>query len=63
MENENRIRILKDNDGHTYFVPVGDEDEFYKWVDDVEDDKFHPGNWMSIGCSLSVFTFVDPREG
>ena len=59
-----RVRILSDGDGHTYFVPVGKEDAFQTWLDAGPYWEGYSGEDFSeyvIGCSLTCYTFADPK--
>jgi hypothetical protein len=58
-----RFRFLKDDDGHTYLIQVGKEEEFARWLDagpyweNYEGEEFE-----SIGCHPSCYTFTNPLE-
>jgi hypothetical protein len=60
-----KIRIMSDDDGHTYFIPVGKERDFQKWLDagpywegyDGEDFSGH-----CIGGSVEAYVFSNPEE-
>jgi hypothetical protein len=60
-----RCRILSDDDGHTYFVPVGQEKAFQAWLDAGpywEDYEGLDYRCYEIGSSLSCFTFSNPER-
>lgn len=58
-----RIRIMSDDDGHDYFVPVGKEKAFREWLaagpywENYKGEEFE-----SIDSALSCFTFENPQE-
>lgn len=59
---QQRYRLMSDNDGHKYIIPVGQEDNFYSWVEGEEegiDSKFNFEAQMLGGSRL---TFTDPKE-
>ena len=57
----NRIRIMQDDDCHTYFVSVGQEKAFNAYVDS-EGELDMPDGVERLGSHLSCYTFADPRE-
>jgi hypothetical protein len=60
-----RIRIMTDDDGHTFFVPVGQEAAFEAHLESVYGDDEElpmPDGVVSIGSSLTCYTFADPEE-
>lgn len=58
-----RIRILRDDDCHTYFVPVGLEAAFEAYLESVENDELPiPEGVIRVGRHLSCYTFADPEE-
>ena len=68
-----RYRLLSDNDGHYYLVPVDylvpveSENAFNEWVDSFnEDEESDPDGYVklgaqSLGCSPPCVSFVDPK--
>lgn len=59
---EQRYRILADESGHEYFIPVGPaEAEFEEWVRATEEDE-DPGDLDFNNNRIDGrFTFTDPR--
>jgi hypothetical protein len=58
------VRILKDDDGHTYFVQVGKEQEFQAWLDAVYSDVADPttpDGVTRLNSHLSCYVFRDPE--
>jgi hypothetical protein len=58
------IRILQDDDGHTYFVPLDKENDFHEWLAAVEAGEEWSGvgfEGYEIGGALSCFVFYDPE--
>jgi hypothetical protein len=65
MSTDKRIRILDDDDGHTYFIPLGKEIAFQKWLDAGPYWEGYEGEDFSryaIGSHLSCFSFSNPEE-
>ena len=62
-----RWRLMSDNDGHDYLVPVGKEVDFDNWVDSFNgEDQGDPDGYLrlgcqSLGCCPTRLTFTDPR--
>jgi hypothetical protein len=59
-----RYTIVSDNDGHDYVIPVGEDEQFYAWVDAMEDGQDYAGKDFEpyrLGGSLSLLSFTDPR--
>jgi hypothetical protein len=60
-----RVRILTDDDGHDYVIPVGKEDAFQAWVnagpyrEDYHGEDFAES---ALGCALSCYSFGDFQE-
>ena len=60
-----RYRLVTDNDGHDYVIPVSEEDAFYAWVAVEEGDGVVSifGNKDYNECRVNrPITFTDPRE-
>jgi len=60
-----RYRLLPDDDGHDYVIPVGKEDAFQAWVEHGpywEDYTGEDFNECRLGCSLSCYSFTDFQE-
>lgn len=61
-----RVRILKDDDGHTYLVPVNRVAEFKAWLAAAPDYwEGYTGEDLSdwaLGSHLSCYTFGNPEE-
>ena len=59
-----RFRLLSDDDGHKYLVPVDKEAAFYEWLnagpywENYEGEEFE-----SLGSHFSTYSFCDPRQG
>jgi hypothetical protein len=51
-----RYRLMGDDSGHEYFVPVGKEQEFDKWVSEESGEIDFSQNRID-----GRFTFIDPR--
>jgi hypothetical protein len=61
-----RYKLLKDDDGHAYIIPVEKEEEFEKWVRATTDNEDYEGpsfEHLVIGGSPSLVTFTDPQVG
>lgn len=59
-----RYTIVSDNDGHDYVIPVGEDEQFYAWVDAMEGDQDYDGKDFEqhrLAGALSLLTFTDPR--
>ncbi len=60
-----RMCFVKDDDGHTYLIPVDQRAAFETWMEagpfweGYEGPEFFGA---SIGCSASRYSFVDPQE-
>ena len=57
-----RYELLSDESGHDYVVPVGNQKEFYAWVDATDcygtfDGKSFEGYRMTV----NRLTFTDPQ--
>lgn len=58
---ERPLMIIKDNDGHTYLIPVGDEERFHRWVAYMEgesDEKWDGYEYDPLGSHLSCYQIV-----
>ena len=59
---QQRFRLVSDNDGHDYVIPVEKTNEFYKWLDDEERSTYDEcGKYDEYRTER--FTFTDPRRG
>ena len=61
---EQRYRIMGDDSGHDYFIPVGQEKDFEKWVASFSDeceDEYYQGPDFQENRIDGRFTFTDPR--
>jgi hypothetical protein len=62
---EARYRFMKDNDGHTYLIPVGQEKAFRTWVEACMDEDGNDVGPQFDGWKLdgdpARFTFTDPQ--
>lgn len=61
-----RVRIMEDDDGHAYLVPVGREKEFVEWLAHAPYWEGYKGVDCSawrIGSHLSCYTFGNPEKG
>ena len=60
-----RYKLLSDDDGHDFVVPVEQEKAFDLWLQSVYDpmceDLPMPEGVQSIGGSPSLLTFTDPQ--
>lgn len=55
-----RYKFLRDESGHTYLVPVEEEEGFYKFVDGEE--EYYDYYWsMALPFSLSRYTFENVK--
>jgi hypothetical protein len=60
-----RYCLVKDDDGHTYLVPVEEKELFDELLDsgeDGEDDFITHFDPMRLGCHPSCLTFTDPKQ-
>lgn len=60
-----RFRLLSDDDGHRYLIPVGKEKAFYAWIAAGPYWEGYTGedfNECSLGCSLPCYSFTDFQE-
>lgn len=60
-----RYRLVTDGDGHEYIIKVWQTNDFYQWVDYMED---HEGVWTGHDFNEDridggVLTFTDPKVG
>jgi hypothetical protein len=58
---ELRYRIVGDNSGHKYYIPVDRTDDWSKFTELDEDDE---RSWAVPGYAVRIdgdFTFTDPR--
>lgn len=58
---EQRYRLLNDDDGHRYFIPVGSESTFRAWVDSSYENVGYEGPDFSENRIDGRFSFTDPR--
>lgn len=59
-----RFRLLSDDDGHDYIIPVGEEKQFEAWVAATSNDEEYEGKSYedkAIGGAPSLISFTDPR--
>lgn len=66
-EIKNRVRIMNDDDGHSYLVPVEAVREFEAHLESVyneQDDDIAPmpDGVEALDSHLSCYSFVDPRR-
>lgn len=60
-----RFRLLSDDDGHDYVIPVGKEDAFQAWIEAgpyLEDYHGEDFAEYALGCSLTCYSFADFQE-
>lgn len=65
MKTEQRYRIMGDDSGHEYFVPVDQESLFEQWVaytEEVHADLDYTGPDFEDNRIDGRFTFTDPRN-
>jgi hypothetical protein len=65
MKTEQRYRIMSDDSGHEYFVPVEQEQQFEQWVaytEEVFADLDYDGPEFDVNRIDGRFTFTDPRN-
>lgn len=57
-----RYRLLSDDCGHKYTIPVGREKDFYLWVESLlgENDTYKGENFTRYRVDGRL-TFADPR--
>jgi hypothetical protein len=58
---DKRFRVLSDNDGHHYIIPVGHEGDFYSWVEATEDDVESEFDFENNRINNSGWTFTNPK--
>lgn len=58
-----RFKLLHDESGHDYIVPVEQEELFYQWVDASENDfeDYTGKNFEDLRVGSSGWTFTDPQ--
>lgn len=56
-----RYRTLGDDSGHDYIVPVGQEGDFYAWVNAMEEGKNTDLDFEACRINNSGWTFADPQ--
>jgi hypothetical protein len=63
-----RYELLSDNSGHEYVIAVGDDEEFYEWVQSTEseevdeDDEIYEGrDFEDRRMTRHNLTFLDPQ--
>jgi hypothetical protein len=67
MLHNQRYKLLSDDDGHYYLVPVEQEEAFNEWVASFnEDEEGDPDGYaklgaQSLGCSPTCVSFTDPK--
>jgi len=61
FKTERRYQIQGDNDGHEYFVEVGMEGEFEKWIESEENGTDYEGYDYEKNRIDGHFTFTDLR--
>lgn len=62
---QQRYRIMGDDSGHEYFVPVEQEEQFDEWVASFEEgneEKEYNGPDFEENRIDGRFTFTDPRN-
>jgi len=59
-----RFRLLSDDDGHHYLIPVGKEGEFEAWLQEIADEDYSSKGFddCRISGSPELLTFTDPKE-
>lgn len=65
MSNQQRYRVMSDDSGHEYFVPVEQEDLFQAWVesfDDEAEENGYVGPDFGENRIDGCFTFTDPSN-
>lgn len=65
MKSEQRYRVMADESGHEYFIPVGQEQLFEQWVASTEEvyaDLDYTGPDFNENRIDGHFTFTDPRN-
>lgn len=58
---EKPLCFLKDNDGHSYLIPVDEEARFYAWVKYMEsetDEEWEGHEYDHLGSHLSCYQIV-----
>ena len=55
-----RYELLSDESGHDYVVPVGNQKEFYAWVD-AEGQEFSGKDFQDCRVNVNRLTFTDPQ--
>jgi hypothetical protein len=56
-----RYKIMADNSGHEYFIPVSQESEFEAWVEQTENGEETNFDFEENRID-GRFTFTDPRN-
>jgi len=59
-----RYRLLSDDDGHDYLIPVGQEELFYQWIEALENYEETELNFddVRLNGAPSRLSFTDPKE-
>jgi hypothetical protein len=58
---DKRFRVLSDNDGHDYIIPVGHEGNFYSWVETTEDSEESEFDFENNRINNTGWTFTNPK--
>ena len=66
MAYNGRLRFIQDNDSHWYVIPADMKDQFWRWVESMEDDApAYSGltfDHARIDGYPGHFTFTDLKE-
>jgi hypothetical protein len=66
ITSKRRYKLLSDDDGHHYLVPVENEEKFNEWVDSFNEEEGDPDGYEkldaeSLGCSPTCVSFTCPK--
>lgn len=57
-----RFKLLSDESGHDYIIPIEQEDRFYKWIDATENGDDTSDDFEDQRINCSGWTFTDPKD-
>ena len=54
--------LVSDDDGHDYLIPKNEEDQFYKWVESVDDEEYLSNHksydsYMTEAHRLEIYSY------
>lgn len=61
---QQRFKLLSDDDGHQYLIPVEDESNFEHWLESIYENKNYKGKSFEdcrLHRSFTAYSFIDPQ--